>query len=102
MSRDRDALALEAAYAAVLALDLRYRRTVLSSPSDARKLRRKRDEAFDAFQGARVRLLEAGILSGEADLVELAAVREAIEKARKIEAAVAGAIRLVGVLRRFL
>ena len=102
MPADRDALALDAAYAAVLALDLRYRRTVLSAPAEARKLRRKRDAAFDAFAAARLRLLEAGVLSTDADLVALDGARDSIEKARKIEAAIAGAVKLVGVLRRFV
>jgi hypothetical protein len=88
---DTDLQIFETASATVTEIDRRYR---LSNINDQIKLKPKRDEAFSAFSFARLRLLEAGIMTDAQDLAEMQALKTAVDQAAVTQDLVIAAARV--------
>lgn len=73
---DHDLKVLEEAFAITLSLDMQYRR---ANFNDKVKLKAIRDEAFNAFSLARLKLLEEGMICTEKDVADMKALRQKIE-----------------------
>lgn len=77
-TNDTDLELVEAAFSAVTEIDRRYRKATIN---DQIKLKPKRDEAFAAYSLARLKLLEAGIISTDQDLADMLALKAEIDRA---------------------
>lgn len=96
-AQDTDLQIFETAAATVTEIDRRYR---LANINDQIKLKPKRDEAFSAFSLARLRLLEAGVITTAQDLAEMRALKAAVDKAAVIQDLVIAAARVVVFLAK--
>lgn len=90
-ARDTDLQIFETASATVTEIDRRYR---LANINDQIKLKPKRDEAFSAFSLARLRLLEAGVITNAQDLAEMQALKAAVDQAAVTQDLVIAAARV--------
>lgn len=88
---DTDLKIFETASATVTEIDRRYR---LANINDQIKLKPKRDEAFSAFSLARLKLLEAGVVTTAADLAEMQALKSAVDQAAVTQDLVIAAARV--------
>jgi hypothetical protein len=95
---DHDATLLEDAASAVLDIDLRYRRANIDEKED---LKPARDEAFNAYSAARLKLLQEGVIATQEDVDEMKAIRGEISRAADIQGLVVAAERLAVLLARF-
>jgi hypothetical protein len=90
-ARDTDLQIFDTASSTVTEIDRRYR---LANINDQIKLKQKRDEAFAAFALARLRLLEAGVITTAADLAEMRTLKAAVDRAAVIQDLVIAAARV--------
>lgn len=95
--QDTDLQTLEAAAAAVTEIDRRYR---LANINDQIKLKQKRDEAFAAYSLARLKLLEAGMVTTPADVTEMQRLKSEIDRAAVTQALIIAAARVVVFLAK--
>ncbi len=96
MAMDTDEIVLETLAAAVTSIDKRYRR---AGAADKVAMLQAREDAFNAYAAARIRLLEDGVIATDADVTEMNDIRQAIGRARSATTIVAGAMRLVQFAR---
>lgn len=94
---DTDLLVFQTASATVTEIDRRYR---LANINDQIKLKPKRDEAFSAYALARLRLLEAGIITTAQDLADMRALKAEVDKAAVIQDLVIAAARVAVFLAK--
>lgn len=73
---DHDLSVLQEAFAITLSLDMQYRK---ANFNDKVKLKPVRDEAFNTFSLARLKLLEEGMICTEKDVADMKALRKKIE-----------------------
>lgn len=90
-ARDTDLQIFDTASSTVTEIDRRYR---LANINDQIKLKPKRDEAFAAFSLARLKLLETGIVTTAEDLVEMRALKSAVDQAAVTQDLVIAAARV--------
>lgn len=95
--QDTDMQTLAAAAAAVTEIDRRYR---LASINDQIQLKQKRDEAFAAYSLARLKLLEAGMITTAADVTEMRRLKAEIDRAAVRQALIIAAARVVVFLAK--
>ena len=95
---DTDSLTLTEASDAVLRIDLRYR--TLLNIDDKEDLKPTRDQVFAAYTSARLKLLEEGVMTTQADVDEMEALRGEIEQAAEKQALIRGGVRVAGFLGR--
>jgi hypothetical protein len=96
---DHDETILKKAAATATSIDIKYKR---ASATDKAILKPGRDEAFSAYAGARLKLLEEGTVSSEADVEEMGEIRRQVAHARKTQSLVIAIGRFVGFLSKFL
>lgn len=96
---DTDEIIVKKAAAAATSIDVKYKR---SSPTDKVLLKPKRDEAFSAYAAARLKLLEDGTISTDADVAEMNEIRKQIGNAKQRQSLIIAAGRLVGFLAKFI
>lgn len=95
--QDTDMQTLAAAAAAVTEIDRRYR---LANINDQIQLKQKRDEAFAAYSLARLKLLEAGMITTAADVTEMQRLKADIDRAAVRQALIIAAARVVVFLAK--
>lgn len=95
---DTDAMVLEDANAAVIEIDVRYRESDINGKL---ALKGQRDAAYNNYSAARLKLLEDGMLTTEADVTAMRALRQDVERAADQQQLLISAGRLVGFLARF-
>jgi hypothetical protein len=96
---DTDTLTLKEAGNAVMEIDVRYR--TLNNIDDKEDLKPARDKAFDAYSRARLALLEEGVLTDQAALDEMVALRKEVEDAADVQTLIAAAGRIALFLAKF-
>ena len=96
---DTDLEILEQLSATVTAVDRKYRR---ASFNDKLKLKKQRDELFNAYAKARLKLLEDGLITGDAELEEMKEIRSQIAHAREVQSILIGVARLVKFAARLV
>ena len=79
---DTDAAVLKEAAAAVLSIDLRYRK---ADALGQRAMRADRDVAFSAYAKARRRLLAEGVVCTTEDVRTMQALRDDVRRARNTQ-----------------
>ena len=89
---DTDSLTLKEASNAVLEIDVQYRG--LDNIDDMEDLKPVRDEAFDKYSMARLKLLKDGVITDQKDVDEMKALRGEIERAADVQALIIAAGRL--------
>jgi hypothetical protein len=90
-ARDTDLQIFDTASSTVTEIDRRYR---LANINDQIKLKPKRDEAFAAFSLARLKLLELGVVTTAEELVEMRALKSAVDQAAVTQDLVIAAARV--------
>jgi Xaa-Pro aminopeptidase len=95
--QDTDMQTLAAAAAAVTEIDRRYR---LANINDQIQLKQKRDEAFAAYSLARLKLLDAGMITTAADVTEMRRLKAEIDRAAVRQALIIAAARVVVFLAK--
>ena len=96
---DNDAEVLKAANQAVVTIDLKYR---ASNFGDQLKLKPERDKAFNTYSAARLKLLNEGVICTADDVAEMKALRDEVKEAAKRQSLLAGIVKVVGFLRKFV
>ena len=96
---DPDLTVLEEAAAAVTAIDRKYRRANFNEQIE---LKPERDEAFNTYARARLKLLEEGVIATEEDVEQMKRIRREVARARKTQTLIAGALRLARFLAKFV
>lgn len=79
---DTDLHTLEHAASSVMEIDRQYR---AASITDKVELKPKRDEAFAAYSLARLKLLEAGMITTPGDVEAMHQLREEVERAATMQ-----------------
>ena len=95
---DMDTLTLKEASNAVLELDVRYRE--IDNIDDKKDMKPARDQAFDAYSTARLKLLEEGVITGQTDLNEMKDLRSEVEHAANVQSLIVAAGRVAAFLTR--
>lgn len=95
---DRDAKVLEELSRSVTLIDKKYRR---ASPAERITLKKSRDDAFNAYREARVKLLEGSVLATAADVRRMKEIRVAIGRSRAAQTLAAAVIKLVALAAKF-
>lgn len=95
---DNDSIVLENLAASVTSIDKKYRR---ASPADKFDMKRSRDDAFNAYRRARVKLLKDSVLASAADVRTMKDIRAEIGRARATQTIVASAVKLVAFAAKF-
>ncbi len=94
---DTDMATLADAAVTVLEIDRRYR---VARINDKVKLKPSRDEAFAAYSLARLKLLEAGMITTAADVKKMRVLREEVEKAARRQDLIIAAVRVAVFLAK--
>ncbi len=89
--RDIDLDLVGAAFSPVTEIDRRYRKATIA---DQIKLKPKRDEAFAAYSLARLKLLEAGMISTDQDLADMRALKTEVDRAAVTQDLIIAAARV--------
>jgi hypothetical protein len=95
---DNDEIIISKAAATATSIDIKYKR---ASPTDKVILKSERDKAFSAYAGARLKLLEEGTISSNADVDEMNDIRKQVGNARKQQSLIIAIGRFVGFLIKF-
>ena len=99
---DTDLDVLEEAKDAAFALDKAYRRAVREGDMDtAMELRPKVNDAYTVLSRARMKLLEAGVLTTDEDVAEMRRIKSEIDEAADTQQTIEGAVRIIGFLMKF-
>lgn len=99
---DTDLEVFEKAGSAVFILDKELRKANLREDwASVNALDPKARDARDALMNARLKLLQAGIVTTPGDLAEMEAIKKEIDDAADTQAMVQGAIKLIGFLAKF-
>ena len=100
---DNDAIVIEDAKDAAFALDKALRRAVRENDFDQlREIKPKVNEAFETLSRARLVLLKADVIATNDDVAEMRRIRAELEEAAKKQQIIAGAAKLVALLRKFI
>ena len=95
---DYDELALGQIANAVILVDKRYRKADFITKL---KLKKKRDELFNAYRKARLVLLKEGMVSSKKDVEKIKELRKKIAHARQTQTLIEGAKALALFLVKF-
>ena len=99
---DNDLILLEEAKDAAFALDKAYRRAVRGGDMDAAmELRPKLNRVHSAFSGARMNLLDKGLLATDDDVAEMRRIKSEIDDAAERQQLITGALKIIGFLTKF-
>lgn len=100
---DNDLILLEDARDAVFALEKSYRKAVINDDLDAMmELQEPLTDAENNLSRARLKLLQAGQLTSDADVTEMRRIRAEIDQAADTQQLVEGAVKLVAMVARFV
>lgn len=100
---DNDAIVLEDAKDAAFALDKALRRAVRELDlAKVEELKPEVGKAFDTLSQARLRLLQEGMIATDSDVAEMRKIRAELEDAAQTQQVIQGAVKLVGLLRKFI
>lgn len=100
---DNDLILLEDARDAVFALEKAYRKAVINDDLDAMMaLEEPLAEAENNLSRARLKLLQAGQLTTDADVAEMRRIRAEIDQAADTQQLIAGAVKLAVMVARFV
>ena len=96
---DKDLDMVEEAAVAVMTIDRRYRKANLAKKV---KLKPARNKAFNNYARARLKLLEPGTISTQADLDNMKEIRLQIGRARKVQTLVEASLKMAALLAKFV
>ncbi|MGD8588909.1 MAG: hypothetical protein PVG22_08780 [Chromatiales bacterium] len=96
---DTDLEIMKSAASAATEIDVKYR---VATFADKIKLKPERDKAFNAYAQARLKLLEDGMISTEADLQTMQEIKTEVQQARDTQTLILGIGKLVGFLTKFV
>lgn len=100
---DTDLIVLDDAREAAFSLDKKYRRAVRDGDIDAvMELKPHVEGAYDKLSSARLKLLESGVITTEADVTEMRMVKAEIDEAAATQQIVVGAAKLIAKLATFV
>ena len=96
---DNDETIVTKAAATATSIDIKYKR---ASATDKVILKPERDKAFSAYAAARLKLLEEGTISSDADVLEMGDIRKQVANAKKLQSLIIAIGRFVGFLVKFV
>ena len=100
---DNDVIVLEDARDAVFTLEKAYRKAVNNDDLDTMdEIEPKLSEAEDKLAQARLNLLQAGQLTSDEDVAEMRRIRAEIDQAADTQQLIAGAVKLVAMVAKFV
>jgi len=100
---DNDAIVLEDARDAAFILDKAYRRAVRERDlNKMRDIKPHVDDAYDKVSQARLKLLEQGVLATDEDVADMRRIKAEIDEAASTQQLIQGAIKLVGLIAKFV
>jgi hypothetical protein len=98
MPEDNDSKALRLAGAALFAMEVKIRN---AGVMERVAFKQQRDDLWNAYHAAREQLIAQDVIVGEAELAELAALKDELEDAASTNATAATVLKLVGFFARF-
>jgi ATP/maltotriose-dependent transcriptional regulator MalT len=100
---DNDLILLEDARDAVFALEKAYRKAVINDDLDAMmEIEEPLAEAENNLSQARLKLLQAGQLTSNADVAEMRRICGEMDQAADTQQLIEGAAKLVAMVARFI
>jgi hypothetical protein len=94
-AQDTDVIVLRDAANAVIEIDVRYRE---GDANTQRELQEPRDRAFAAFSLARLNLVKAGVITTNADVNSMRAIKAQIDQAAATQVLLTAVVRLISFL----